>query len=127
MLTSKQGYFSSSEQNVCPQSEQPYALYNWFTEKVIHGNGPVIRSLTAFKSEQKRESDFLVLSKHGSITGIIDWCLFWESQKQFLTFLIAKVPITKKKTSLISSTPFDTTIFIGKKSDSNCLKKVNKE
>lgn len=64
-------------------------------KKVTHGNRTVIRDLTTFITEQRRESDFLVLSKHGSITGIIDWCLFWESQKQIFIFLIANVPISK--------------------------------
>lgn len=83
MLTSKHGYSSSSKQDVRPQSEQPYALYNWFREKVMHGNGTVIRNLTAFKTEQRKESDFLVTLKHSSVTGIIDWPLFSKVKNRF--------------------------------------------
>jgi len=35
----------------------------------MYGNGTVIRNLSAFKTEQRRKSDFLLLSKQGSLTG----------------------------------------------------------
>lgn len=72
--------------NMYVHSQNSLMLNATALEKVMHCSGIVLRNLTVFKIEQKRESDFLVLSKHGSITSITDWGFFGESQKQILTF-----------------------------------------
>lgn len=72
--------------NMYVHSQNSLMLNTAALDKVMHCNGTVLRNLTAFRTEQRRESDFLVLPKHSSITSITDWGFFWESQKQIWTF-----------------------------------------